>query len=284
MALSLLLALTLLLPGALPHGCPSSSSPNPIADRFPDKVTGTLNGTTLIVPVDLAFARRVIPAEFGILEGLYRELVPEFPAGRYPMVVTTVHDHDVGVKALNVSMDDFSVCYFPLEFPFVDRLNNNHTPFRWAATMLLTTGSAAINGSQAYGIKVHPSTFHPPCNAYNLDSQGTTTLTAKSTSPPRSLSLSARPDYDYVPYPFALIRNITNQPTFALSSGPCDAFARVFDTPLTGGANRPVPVRADVRAELEPVQEGRSWFDVYGWRFSSAFVEPVLPVECKGLA
>ncbi|PFH56911.1 hypothetical protein XA68_15778 [Ophiocordyceps unilateralis] len=267
------------------RGCISESKPNPIAPQWPTHVTGNLNGTTLIVPIAYQLARKAIPSQFAILDRAYRSLLPNLPKDRYPMMVTAVHDHDLMVKSANLSLSDFSRAV--LEFPFVDRLHDGYSTFRWAATMLITEGSDAIKGSEAYGIKVYPAKFDPGCDAYQQDSKGFTTFKATTSDHSRDgrfMSLSTLPDYNYTPYPLDFIRNISNQPTFARSD-KCDNFIRLFNTSLTETPHEPVPVRGDVTTKLEPLWSSaeHSWYDVYGWRFSTAFIEPPLPVSCQSL-
>ncbi|RDA83012.1 hypothetical protein CP532_4397 [Ophiocordyceps camponoti-leonardi (nom. inval.)] len=271
--------------------CISESSANPISSQWPGWVTGNLNGTTIIVPIPFQLARKVIPSEYEILQRAYQSLLPGLPAGRYPMMVSALFDHDVMLESANISLVDFSRA--ALEFPFVDRLRDGYSSFRWTATMLITEGSEAINGSQGYGIRVHPATFDPSCDAYKGRDKSSTTFTATASQTGRFLSLSLRPDYDYVPYPLDFIRNVTNQPTFATSDHECDNYIRLFNTSLTQTPHMPVPVRADVRARLDPLASGggggdgeeeeQRWTDVYGWRLSTAFIEPPLPVSCQSL-
>lgn len=89
--------------------CQSLDTPNQHSQSYPDLITGNLNGTTLIVPISLEIAQEVIPDEYEIAEQAYRELLPSFPDGMYPMVAQIVHDHDIRVYSLNTSLADFSV-------------------------------------------------------------------------------------------------------------------------------------------------------------------------------
>lgn len=92
--------------------CISESSPNPHALEYPSFVSGNLNGTTLVVPIPLPTARRVIPAEYGILEHAYRAMLPpSFPADAYPMMAVGVHDHDIQFPLYDIRTPDFSVSY-----------------------------------------------------------------------------------------------------------------------------------------------------------------------------
>ncbi|RDA90376.1 hypothetical protein CP533_5640 [Ophiocordyceps camponoti-saundersi (nom. inval.)] len=264
--------------------CISKSRANPISSQWPARVTGNLNGTTIIVPIPFELARKVIPSEYEILSRAYQSLLPSLPRDRYPMMVSALYDHDVMLKDANLSLADFSRAAF--EFPFVDRLHDGYSSFRWTGTMLITAGSEAIKGSEGYGIRVHPATFDPECDAYKGQGKGLTTFAAKASKGERFLSLSSRPDYDYVPYPLDFIRNITNQPAFATSDHQCDNYIRLFNTSLSEAPFKPTPVRADVSARLDPLASGggeHRWYDVYGWRLSTAFVEPPLPVACESL-
>jgi hypothetical protein len=85
----------------------SQDQPNPIASQYFNNATGVLNTTLAIVPIPLYKARQIIPAQYGILEHAYRALLPDFPAGMYPVLVQAAHDHDIHFQ--NFSIPDFSV-------------------------------------------------------------------------------------------------------------------------------------------------------------------------------
>jgi hypothetical protein len=94
---------------ATPRACESHDHHNTLAELFPNNATGVLNATLAIIPVPLETARRLIPPQYGILEGAYRALVPHFPEGMYPVMVQAAHDHDVQFRAYGITIDDFSV-------------------------------------------------------------------------------------------------------------------------------------------------------------------------------
>ena len=79
-------ALTSTPPPPDPLNCSSLSKPNPIANLYPDLPTGTINGTVLILPIPLSLARSIVPAEYPILEHVYRKLLPSFPKDQYPVI------------------------------------------------------------------------------------------------------------------------------------------------------------------------------------------------------
>lgn len=119
---SALAAVLLALLGFMPHlalagECISTDSPNPLAQQYPYMVTGTLNGTTLIVPIPISQARELIPPEYAIVESAYRSLLPAFPKDMYPMVVNAVHDHDIQFAALGMQVPDFSVSRRSMHWP-----------------------------------------------------------------------------------------------------------------------------------------------------------------------
>ncbi|KAI1632224.1 hypothetical protein F4809DRAFT_653446 [Biscogniauxia mediterranea] len=268
--------------------CVSHDSPNPLAQQHPDLISGTLNGTVLIVPIPLSRARELIPSDYGIAEAAYRELLPSFPAGMYPMMAQIVHDHDIQFPAYNASLPDFSRASF--EFPFVDVLGTGHSSFRWAGTFLISASNPlAIEGSRTFGMSADAASFDPPCDAYGARPDGTTFAHSFSSSPSSSpgeekyMTLETRPsDPDAVPYPLDFIANVTNQPVFAGDAGKCDYYRRVFDTPLARHSP-PVPVRGTVRAaRLEPFRGPESWSaGVHGWRLATGFLEPPATEECR---
>jgi hypothetical protein len=93
----------------LTHACVGIDQPNPIAPNFPPDVTGTLNGTLAVLPVPLRKIQTVIPPQWNILEKAYRQLLPRFPKGHYPLILQGLHDHDIQVYAADFHVDDFSV-------------------------------------------------------------------------------------------------------------------------------------------------------------------------------
>ncbi|KAI0157910.1 hypothetical protein GGR52DRAFT_180664 [Hypoxylon sp. FL1284] len=261
--------------------CQSLDTPNQHSQQYPNYATGNLNGTTLIVPISLETAREVIPAKYKIAEKAYRELLPTFPAGMYPMVAQIVHDHDIRVYSLNTSLPDFSRA--SLEFPFIDIFDDGHSSFRWASTFLITSSNqAAITGAQSYGITVYPASFDPPCDAYVGTPSGATQAHGQSDDATlgRFLTLEATPSGADVPYPLDFIKNVTNQPVFA-NPLQCDDYLRLYNTSLTTGATAPVPVVASVRVNLEPFTTEQSWDGVYGWRMATPFLEPLGPSVCQ---
>ncbi|KAI0471549.1 hypothetical protein GGR56DRAFT_667513 [Xylariaceae sp. FL0804] len=296
--------------------CISQDSANPVWATYPDAVTGTLNGTMLIIPIPLSLARALVPPRWGIAEAAYRALLPpSFPADAYPLLAQVVHDHDVRPPAAwgwgdddgSVRMPDFSRAAF--EFPFVDPFFSSGSStdggdggglsgssFRWAGASLMSAGNpAAIAGAEAYGMAVYPASFDPPCDAYRTLPDGTMSAAgwggdaarnSSSSSRSKFLTLEVRPaavtgDVDEVPYPLSFMQNVTNQPTFADPSVCCDNYRRLFNTSLTAGAHAPVPVVGRVCADMDPFPAGaRAWDGVYGWSFAAAFLEPPVPSAC----
>lgn len=61
----------------------------------------------------------------------------------------------------------------------------------------------------------------------------------------------------------------------------CDNYKRLFNTSLSAAPFEPVPVKATLSAKLEPFPEEHTWKNVFGWRFSTAFLEPPVGTECK---
>jgi hypothetical protein len=86
------------------------SSPNPIASEYPGNVTGTINGTIAVVPIPYEEARRIIPSYYGILTHQYESILPGFPAGKYPLIIRAILDHDIIFDGLNL-VPDFQVCF-----------------------------------------------------------------------------------------------------------------------------------------------------------------------------
>ena len=148
-----------------PPLCKSSSSPNPIAAQYPQNVTGTINGTILVVPIPLTLARTIIPAQYPILTQSYQSLLPTFPKDQYPMFLEGLLDHDIRSTGGQSLVADFTRISF--SFPFVDRLNDGRTTFRTTSTQLLSANPIAVAGSNLYSPgQGLAGTFDPPCEGY----------------------------------------------------------------------------------------------------------------------
>ncbi|KAF2713887.1 hypothetical protein K504DRAFT_450523 [Pleomassaria siparia CBS 279.74] len=260
--------------------CTTKDQPNPIAHIYPGNATGTLNGTISVIPITLELARQLIPPQYGILEHAYRALLPDFPKGMYPAVVAALHDHEV--QAFGYKIDDFSRSGF--EFPFLDLLNDNHTSFKWAPSMLMTAGhDIALNGAQDYGTKTFPASFDPGCDAYravpNSKKPGTTYFSARSLEAGAASLTTLFSETEEEVFPLEFFKNFTNQPTFA-DGKSCDNMIRLFNTSVTTGSNTIQAVKGTVRANLFPFSAEREWRNVYGLRLDTAFIENnYLPCE-----
>ena len=165
--------------------------------------------------------------------------------------------------------------------------------------MLITAGNeVAIEGSEGFGVTVHPSVFDPSCDAYALlsdDEDGMTHyLRGRSedgAALDRFVSIATAATADGTdPYGIAFLKNITNQPVFANDTAICDNYQRLFNTSLTLPPNEPVPVRGRVAARLEPFVDDDNeditwdWVEgVFGWRVSTGFLEPPVPSNCADL-
>ncbi|KAI9146782.1 hypothetical protein HJFPF1_13350 [Paramyrothecium foliicola] len=217
--------------------CISQDQPNPIFGQYPNNATGALNTTLAIIPIPIAIARQIIPPQYAILVNAYRALIPDFPVDMYPAMVQAGHDHDIRFQ--NFSIPDFTRAGF--EFPFLDILGDGSSSFRWAPEQMISADNlAAIEGSRAYGTKVHPSFFNPPCDAYNSLPGGETYLNGSSSNKFISLTMQRANANETFPYHISLFNNITNQPSFGNGSS-CDQQIRLFNTSLTQCPFQPVP-------------------------------------------
>jgi hypothetical protein len=63
----------------------SESAPNPIGRLYPTNITGTLNGTIIVVPIPFSLARSLIPEKFAILKQAYQSILPALPKDQYPV-------------------------------------------------------------------------------------------------------------------------------------------------------------------------------------------------------
>jgi hypothetical protein len=78
------LALALALAQSI-QTCTTSDAENTIASNFLNDVSGALNATYAIVPIDYSLARSIIPSEYGILNGQMKKALPALPEGTFPV-------------------------------------------------------------------------------------------------------------------------------------------------------------------------------------------------------
>ncbi|KAL0943614.1 uncharacterized protein CTRU02_201501 [Colletotrichum truncatum] len=252
---------------ATPPACVNQDQPNPLSSQHPNNATGVLNVTMAIIPIPMSAARSMVP--FGILENALRAVMPDFPAGMYPVVVQAGHDHDIRFQ--DIGIPDFSRAGF--EFPFVDLLGDGTSSFRWAPEQLISASNPmAVSGSQAYGTEVHAATFDPECNAFGVLPQGGTYFNGSAGGKSMALEMQRAPADQPIPYTLAMFDTIVNQPIFANGS-TCDQQIRLFNTSLTQGAFEPVPVRGTVKSNLGPFRADTNFPDAVGFQAATPFIE-----------
>ncbi|KZL71959.1 hypothetical protein CT0861_01228 [Colletotrichum tofieldiae] len=262
---------------ATPPTCTNVDQPNPIFSQHPNNATGLLNVTMAIIPIPMTTARQIIPQQYGILESAFRALMPNFPAGMYPVILQAGHDHDIRFQDFQIP--DFSRAGY--EFPFLDLLGDGASTFRWAPEQLISaTNPTAVTGSEAYGTEVHAATFTPDCNAYEaLPQGGGTYFNGSAGTNYVSLEMKKACGSQPFPYSLAMFDTIINQPIFANGS-TCDQQIRLFNTTVTKGAFEPVPVRGTVKSNLGPFKTDASFPDVAGFQAATPFIENnYLPCE-----
>ncbi|CAM1508246.1 Fc.00g050940.m01.CDS01 [Cosmosporella sp. VM-42] len=270
-------AALLSLASALPEPlCVSESQPNPIKNVYPQEVTGLLNATLAIAAIPLPIARKMVP--YPILESAYRQLLPDFPKGMYPVLVQAAHDHDINY--LGTTIPDFSRVGY--EFPFLDLLGDGYSSFRWAPEQFITASNlVAIQGSQAYGTVVHAGTFSPQCDAYN--GRHEPYFKAKSVAPSKFMSLdfSSQKQYPVTTQVLDYFKNVTNQPSFA-DGKTCDQMIRFFNTSVTEAPYAPVAVKGGVRSNIGPFHGFKPFDGLRGIQVATAFIERNY-LECSTL-
>ncbi|KAL5385304.1 hypothetical protein DPSP01_004763 [Paraphaeosphaeria sporulosa] len=259
---------------ASPLICRSHTQPNPITEDYPKDVTGVINGTTAIVPIPYAVARSIVPSKYPILTAAYEQVFPTLGDGLYPAVLEAVQDHDVGLPPFKIP--DFT--RVALKFPFVDRLNDGASAFKYTPPQLVSaTNLIALLGSTIYGDTV-AGTFAPPCDAYASSGPSETYMRAYTFA--ESLLPNAKPVADMsfrtaasIPYTIDAFINVLNQPLFGDGIPLCDNYITLFNATVTTAKYAPVPVEGTlvVRPPLYPNEE--TFGHVYGFRMANAFVE-----------
>lgn len=173
--LTALAALTPLATAQIGGVCPDtiSSQSNPLSNRK-NYITGTTNGTTIVLPIALSAARSIIPANYKILQKQYKQWLPDLGANQYPLILQMDLFHDIynkGVKA--GAQGDFLRA--ALTFPFVDRLGDGYSAFAYQRDAIISTSNADAQANYGLnGINVEPG-FFSACNGYEYDN-GTESL------------------------------------------------------------------------------------------------------------
>lgn len=66
--------------------CTTSDAGNTIASNFLNDVSGAVNATYAIVPIDYSLARSIIPSEYKILDSQIKKALPTLPEGTFPVI------------------------------------------------------------------------------------------------------------------------------------------------------------------------------------------------------
>ncbi|EIN06050.1 hypothetical protein PUNSTDRAFT_54339 [Punctularia strigosozonata HHB-11173 SS5] len=265
-------------------GCTTQSQPNPIFQQYLTTPTGTNNGTTVIIPIDLALARSIVPSQYPILTQAYQSLLPDFPQDKYPMYLHSILDHDIRELGINL-VPDFTQA--GLRFPFVDRLNDGTSSFVWELPLLLSVNLVAVLGSISVD-ETHVGSFEPSCDPYAAGSAAGETYFRAWNGVDQLLG--KQPSFagnftrvDSQPYPIGFYKNITNQPLFgSVSTTTCDNFITLFNSSVTAAPFAPVPVKGTLTVLPPFFPTATTFTDVFGLQMDNAFVEHT-GVECSAL-
>ncbi|MCJ1233405.1 hypothetical protein MMC14_001361 [Varicellaria rhodocarpa] len=292
--ISILLTATSYLANALHRVTPqencTSCAANPLAATYPDLPTGLINSTISVHLVSYAYARALIPSQYPILTTAYARF--GIPASKYPIIIETTIDHDIRYEGIN-AVSDFSA--FHVEFPFIDRLSDGLTSFRFLRYLYLPpTVPIAIEGAEGYGEIVLPSFFDPPDAGYTITPRGLVSFKVydvgvvnetvnlplvghalfKFTSDPTNIA----------PFPLAFYKNVTRQPQFSINSTVCDNQIRLWDTSVTIGSAdvRPRSIFGSVKLSPPVVPKETVFAEAFGVVAATAFMEDNY-VSCESL-
>ena len=139
----------------------SESLPTPIADQYPDQLTGSLNCSYFIIPISYKEARSIIPAQYPILTSQIKKAWRGHDKHNhkhpYPLILSVQLDHDISI--LDAAIPDFNLVAF--RFPFVDLLGDGHTPFTYLPTDILSNTTLGVSANKVYGIDAIVADFTP---------------------------------------------------------------------------------------------------------------------------
>ena len=63
---------------------PLQTESNPLSNRK-NFITGTTNGSTIVLPISYTVARSLVPSQYPILKSQYKKWLPSLPADQYPV-------------------------------------------------------------------------------------------------------------------------------------------------------------------------------------------------------
>ncbi|KAH7364303.1 hypothetical protein BKA65DRAFT_490970 [Rhexocercosporidium sp. MPI-PUGE-AT-0058] len=265
------------------------SADNPIADVYPNGITGTFNSTIFVVPIPFKIARSIIPKQWGINRKAYCKLLPGFPADSYPLVIRSGVDHDIGVRAFNFRLDDFQL--FHTMFPFVDLLGDGYSSFTYKKYLLLSaTNTQGIAATIEYGTIPVPSTFSPDLEAYAYSAPGIGVRPGEryfnaysALKPPGTPTAAVK--FTSIgavgPWPMEFYVNATNQPIFE-NGVLCDNQIFFYNTTLSTGENAPRGIKGSVTLNAPLLPNDSTFRNVFGIRVDTAFLE-ITKVPCDQL-
>ncbi|KAH9221514.1 hypothetical protein DL95DRAFT_381793 [Leptodontidium sp. 2 PMI_412] len=256
------------------------SAPNPIADVYPNGITGTFNSTMFVVPIPFKLARSIVPKQWAINRKAYCKLLPGFPDDSYPLLIRSGVDHDVGVRELNFKLDDFQL--FHTMFPFVDLLGDGYSSFTYKKYLLLSaTNVIGINATLGYGTIPVPSTFSPNLEAYAHSASGNGMISGEryfnaysALKPPGTPTAAVK--FNSIggvgPWPISFYVNATNQPIFE-NGVLCDNQIFFYNTTLSTGDNAPRGIKGNVTLSAPLLPKDSTFHNVFGVRVDTAFLE-----------
>ncbi|KAK0119138.1 hypothetical protein ONS96_012205 [Cadophora gregata f. sp. sojae] len=263
------------------------SAPNPIADIYPNGITGTFNSTIFVIPISYKLARSLIPKQWRINKKAYRELLPGFPKDSYPLVVRSGVDHDVGLKAIGFKVDDFQTVH--TFFPFVDLFNDGYSSYTYNKYLLITaTNLLGIGALPEYGTVPVPATFSPDLEAYGYsgdtpcpEERYLNAYSAFELAPRPTVAMKFKDINKVTPWHTNFYVNVTNQPI--MTNGTlCDNQIFFYNTTLSSDINTPRGVKGSIMLSAPLLPEDTTFKDVFGIRVDTAFLE-ITSVPCADL-
>jgi len=105
--------------------------------------------------VDISVVRSLVPESYGLLP-IDEELLPNFPTGKFPLVIRGGVDFNItSTRGL------FVFAYAGIYIPFVDRLNDGHTAFLYNPYAFQDNPIALIGTTLFTGVIVSPAFIDP---------------------------------------------------------------------------------------------------------------------------
>ncbi|SPO04176.1 uncharacterized protein DNG_06859 [Cephalotrichum gorgonifer] len=279
-------------------GCQTQSLSNPIHQRYPSYITGTINGTFVLGFIPRDVADSLLPEGYEFLDDEYVGTLMSQVEGYFPVLVSAVYFHDIRADGEYFTNDYGHISF---ELPFVNAFRDGRTPFRYTYLQMteIVVDSKPNSVAERYGVPhIIRSVYDPECDAYQwVDTASQNNVPAGSTKLRGIPADQSRRNIEVVsalqvtrearPFTTEELKGIVSQPMFGDNGdGRLCGGRRVFWGEEDTGFEEVVETKGEVTITgefdgLDVLWGGDAkWDRVYGIRGGGGFVQEDF-VDCR---